>query len=178
MDSLPELALSVRQPWAWAIIYGGKDIENRSWQATNHGLTVRGRKAIHAAKGMTRDEYDDASTFIRRDMGIDCPDPAYLTRGAIIGSVDVVDVVKESESRWFFGPRGLVLRNPIPCKPIPCIGALGYFRWTEADPSVMPAPAKWMLPPAPPSPRLVAPSGPPDDYTDKLTVAMADLFSR
>ena len=27
MTDLPELALSVRQPWAWAIIYAGKDIE-------------------------------------------------------------------------------------------------------------------------------------------------------
>jgi hypothetical protein len=22
--------LTIRQPWAWAIIYGGKDVENRS----------------------------------------------------------------------------------------------------------------------------------------------------
>lgn len=146
MLELPTLALSVRQPWAWAIIYAGKDIENRSWQATNYGLVVRGRKAIHAAKGMTRDEYDDASTFIRRDMGLKCPDPADLARGAIIGSVDVVDVVKESDSKWFFGPRGLVLRDPHPCDPIPCRGALGYFKWLPAEVGVMPPPAKWMLP--------------------------------
>ncbi len=61
---LPELALSVRQPWAWAIIYASKDIENRSWQAVNHGLRQRGRIAIHASKGMTREEYEDASEFI------------------------------------------------------------------------------------------------------------------
>lgn len=28
---LPEFALSIRQPWAWAIVYAGKDIENRTW---------------------------------------------------------------------------------------------------------------------------------------------------
>jgi hypothetical protein len=22
-------ALTIRQPWAWAVIYGGKDVENR-----------------------------------------------------------------------------------------------------------------------------------------------------
>lgn len=170
MFELPTLALSVRQPWAWAIIHAGKDIENRSWQATNRGLTMRGRKAIHAAKGMTRDEYDDASTFIRRDMGLKCPDPADLARGAIIGSVDVVDVVRESDSKWFFGPRGLVLRNPIPCNPIPCIGALGYFKWLPADAGVMPAPAKWMLPTEI------------DDFTERpvrpTKPAMDDLFGR
>lgn len=38
MADIPHLALSVRQPWAWAIIHAGKDIENRTWQAVNHGL--------------------------------------------------------------------------------------------------------------------------------------------
>lgn len=71
----PELALSVRQPWAWAIIYAGKDIENRSWQAVNHGLKIRGEICIHAAKGMTQAEYDSASDFML-SIGIACPRPA------------------------------------------------------------------------------------------------------
>lgn len=145
MTVIPELALSVRQPWAWAIIYGGKDIENRSWQAVNHGLKRRGRIAIHAAKGMTRDEYEDAADWIRR-CGAACPKPADLLRGGIIGSVEVIDVVSESDSPWFFGPRGLVLRDPSPCDFKPAVGQLGYFRWELADPSICPSPARWMLP--------------------------------
>lgn len=35
--------LSVRQPWAWAITHGRKDIENRTW-----GTGYRGPLAIHA----------------------------------------------------------------------------------------------------------------------------------
>ena len=142
---LPELALSVRQPWAWAIIYASKDIENRSWQAVNHGLRQRGRIAIHASKGMTREEYEDASEFIA-DIGCLVPAAHELLRGGIIGSVEVMDVVSESKSPWFVGPRGLVLRDPKPCNFVPAIGALGYFRWKEADASVVPVPAKWMLP--------------------------------
>ena len=42
-------ALTIKQPWAWAIAAGGKDIENRSW-ATGCG----GPLAIHA--GMRRDD--------------------------------------------------------------------------------------------------------------------------
>src|ERR1051326_1498970 len=38
-------ALSVRQPWAWLIIYGGKDIENRDWPTSHRGPTL-----IHAGK--------------------------------------------------------------------------------------------------------------------------------
>lgn len=143
---LPAEALSVRQPWAWAIIHAGKDIENRSWQAVNHGLRRRGRVAIHAAKGLTRDEYADARDFMLCQLGIECPPPAALMRGGIIGSVEIVDVVKSSASRWFFGPRGLVLADPQACDFIPAIGALGFFKWTEAHYSVAAEPARWMLP--------------------------------
>ena len=140
---LPKLALSVRQPWAWAIIHAGKDIENRSWQAVNHGLRQRGRIAIHASKGMGKAEYEDARDTIEAN-GAKCPDAHKLLRGGIIGSVEVVDVVSESESPWFFGPRGLVLRNPIACEFVPAVGQLGYFAWTEADPSIVPSPEPWM----------------------------------
>lgn len=154
MSALPHLdlplhALSVRQPWAWAIIHAGKDIENRSWQAVNHGLTKRGRIAIHAAKGMTRDEYDNASGFMRQTLGIECPPAIDLLRGGIIGSVDVIDVVTESDGPWFFGPRGLVLSGAEPCGFIPSLGALGYFTWRPADQSVVAPPARWMLPAEP-----------------------------
>ncbi len=144
-DILPELAISVRQPWAWAIIHGGKDIENRSPCAVQFMKPLKGRRAIHASKGMTREEYEDARNFMA-SIGITCPKPAEIARGCITGSVEVVDVVSKSESPWFFGPRGLVLRDPKPCKLIPCSGELGYFRWKEADPSVVPPPARWMLP--------------------------------
>ncbi|MCK1684282.1 hypothetical protein IVA87_34075 [Bradyrhizobium sp. 147] len=143
--NLPAAALSVRQPWAWAIIFASKDIENRSQAAIQHGMRCQ-RIAIHAAKGMTQSEYDDAARFMLEDIGIRCPPAAELARGGIIGSVDVVAIVRESDSPWFFGPRGLVLRNPAPCAFIPAVGALGYFAWREADPSIVPPPARWMQP--------------------------------
>lgn len=141
-------ALSVRQPWAWAIIHADKDIENRSWQAVNHGLRVRGRICIHAAKGMTRAEYDEARTFID-GLGYTTPDPHALHRGGIIGEVDVVDVVTHSDSPWFFGPRGLVLSNPASMPFVPAKGALGYFDWVPGDWSIVPKPAAWMRPKPP-----------------------------
>lgn len=147
MNAIPQLALSVHQPWAWAIIHAGKDIENRSWQAVNPGLRQRGRIAIHASKGMTREEYEDAADFINSLCGRPkCPAAFELLRGGIIGSVEVTDVVTDSESDWFFGPRGLVLRNPEVWTFIPALGALGYFKWRRGDPSIVPSPAKWMTP--------------------------------
>ncbi|MEO0859222.1 MAG: hypothetical protein AAFY65_01315 [Pseudomonadota bacterium] len=141
---VPTKALSVRQPWAWAILFAGKDIENRSWQAVNHGLAVRGLIAIHAAKGMTKAEYDDAAKFMA-SIGVTCPPPANLWRGAVIGTVRVVDVVRESTSPWFFGPRGLVLRDPQSFVPAPVSGALGYFDWQKRRVKTCPEPARWML---------------------------------
>lgn len=141
---MSEKALSVRQPWAWAIMNAGKDIENRSWQAVNHGLKRRGRIAIHAAVGMTRRDYDDAADFINRVYGR-CPRPEILIRGAIIGFVDVVDVVSESDSPWFFGPRGLVLENPQPVYPSGLVkGALGYFDWEDTG-KPLPEAKPWMI---------------------------------
>lgn len=173
MAELPRLALSVRQPWAWAIIHAGKDIENRSWQAVNWGLNQRGRVAIHASKGLARDEYEDARETIDRILQVTCdqrcPEAKDLLRGGIIGDVDVVDVVTESQSDWFFGPRGLVLRHPQHCDFIPAVGALGYFAWTAADWSIVPEPAKWMLPPARKAVQQVLPIAP-------AAIAEDDLF--
>ncbi len=84
-------AITLRQPWAWAIINAGKDIENRNWKTH-----FRGKVAIHAAVGMTRHEYDRVCKYIRgvnRRIRI----PAYeeLERGAIIGAVEIVDCVQD-----------------------------------------------------------------------------------
>ena len=50
------LALSIRQPWASLILKAGKDIENRDWPTK-----FRGRILIHAAKGCTRDEWENGN---------------------------------------------------------------------------------------------------------------------
>lgn len=128
---LPELALSVRQPWAWAIIHAGKDIENRNWRESGL-LRRRGRIAIHASKWVAFGEYESAAEFMWQ-LGIFCPQSRDVARGGIIGSVEVVDVVDFSLSVWFFGPRGLVLRDPSSCPFIPARGALGYFKWAAQE---------------------------------------------
>lgn len=110
-------ALSIRQPWAWLIAAGYKDIENRTWSTK-----FRGRIYIHASKG-----YD--SSFSPSKLNIMLP--TSLARGAIIGEVDIIDCVTSSRSKWFFGPYGFVLRNPVlHPEPIPCKGQLRFFEPT------------------------------------------------
>ena len=120
-------ALSIRQPWAWLILNAGKDIENRDWRTH-----VRGRVLIHAAKGMTIDEWGDAWGFAEGSGASTKAIAAGVTsknieRGGIIGSVEIVDCVTESNSRWFMGRYGFVLRDPKPLPFIPWKGQLGFF---------------------------------------------------
>ncbi len=108
--------LSIQQPWAWAILYAGKDIENRTWN-TN----VTGRILIHAGKKMDREGLDFLTS-----RGIVITEETFL-RGGIVGSVSIDGCVQNSDSKWFFGPYGFVLSNPeiLPFKP--CRGHLGFF---------------------------------------------------
>jgi hypothetical protein len=118
--------LTLRQPWAWAI-FAGKDVENRTWK-TNH----RGPLAIHAAKGMSEDEYEDIRLWIRDETGVTVPRMEDLVRGAIIGIVEVIDCVDNHPSPWFMGPYGFVLRNQtLLDNPIPHNGALSL--WTPKN---------------------------------------------
>lgn len=126
--SLPPLALSVRQPWAWAIIHGGKDIENRSSGSIRAGRMDCRTICIHAATSMTRDEYELAVWKMSK-TATPVPRPEALPRRAIIGVVDVVEIVSQSDSPWFGGKMGLRLANPRAIAPIPSVGALGYFEW-------------------------------------------------
>ena len=116
-------ALSIRQPWANLILKAGKDIENRNWPTR-----FRGRILIHAAKGCTRAELEDALDFAEDSCGTRYTvDLKTIHRGGIVGSVEIVDCVQSSASRWFVGDYGFVLRNPeiLPFRPMN--GQLGFF---------------------------------------------------
>jgi len=132
--------LSIRQPWAWLIVNGGKDIENRTWPTR-----FRGRFLVHASKGMTKREYEDVVMYLESQakwslshhdfvdfnnfvyLMTHLPRPERLKRGGIIGEVTLVDCVKESRSPWFMGKYGFVLKDAKRRKFIPMKGQLGFF---------------------------------------------------
>jgi hypothetical protein len=109
--------LSIRQPWAWLILTGHKSIENRTWNTH-----YRGPLYIHAGINM----HDRPIEDIERQFKIKI-DRNAMPMGAIIGRVDLVDVVMRSTSSWFEGPVGFVLRNPEIIKPVPYRGRQGLF---------------------------------------------------
>lgn len=121
-------AISIKQPWAWAVIYGGKDIENRDWTTK-----YRGPLLIHAGKSMTRALFDHVCSYLKED-GITPPDRSDLELGGIIGQVELVKMVEDHPSRWFEKGRvGWVLKNPTPLPFVPLKGQLGLFNVDLSD---------------------------------------------
>lgn len=119
-------ALSILQPWAWLIVHGHKDIENRGWR-TN----VRGRILVHAGKTYTRYAHRMYLMEILDDFGIQLPRYEEIQRGGIVGAVNIVDCVEQYLSRWKDDDSwGFVLANPevLPFKPYR--GQLGFFEVT------------------------------------------------
>ncbi len=114
-------AITVRQPWATAIIECGKDIENRSWRTH-----FRGRVFIHAGRLDKEGILYFKENYPRKKL------PEELPCGAIIGSVEIVDCVDSSKSKWFEGEYGFVLKNPVRIDPIPVKGRLGFWNVPEA----------------------------------------------
>ena len=121
-------ALSIHQPWAWAILQAGKTVENRTWSTK-----YRGPILVHASK--SRASYDREKKLDWKALyGVDLPPWEELITGAIVGVVDVVDCVSPTSSRairlnpWTEGPVCWVLANPRPLpKPVPFRGAQLLF---------------------------------------------------
>ncbi|BAY41285.1 hypothetical protein NIES2111_56810 (plasmid) [Nostoc sp. NIES-2111] len=116
-------ALTVRQPWAWAIICANKNIENRVWP-----IHYRGDILIHAAKGCTKKEYLCAKEFCQ-SIGVSIPELNLLSRGQTIGVITVVGCqFSETGAGWGMSQQfHWHLANPREIKPIPYIGQLGLF---------------------------------------------------
>ena len=99
-------ALSIRQPWAWLIAHGYKDIENRTWH-TN----FKGNFYIHSPL-----KVDDLAYEIFKATNIPVPNIEQLKTGGIVGKATIIDCVTESKSPWFQGPYGFIISNPKPIK--------------------------------------------------------------
>lgn len=116
--SLP--AISVRQPYAWLIVNGIKDVENRSWQTHKRGLVL-----IHASM---------SQEFLNSEVAEKCEAlagrriPTGYDIGGIVGVAEIVDCVRKHPSKWKErGSWGWVLANARPLPFRECKGAVGFF---------------------------------------------------
>ncbi len=116
--------LSIRQPWAWLIVNGFKDVENRTWATTHRGPTI-----IHAGKKWDHNGLLWVSENFPHIWMEDLPgsDEDMYERGGIVGMAELVDCVTDHKSPWFSGPHGFVFRNPHTLTFTPLPGQLGFF---------------------------------------------------
>jgi len=133
MTTMP--VITIRQPWAHAILHFWKNVENRSWP-TKH----RGPILVHAGRAFVnktiRADIDAARLATMLSRPVDnllpdavTPDELKALTGGIVGVVTIVDCVQNHPSPWAIpGHWHWVLADP---KPIPfqaCKGRLGIWR--------------------------------------------------
>ncbi len=131
-----EWALSLYVPWIWAILYGGKRHENRTWKLGERHI---GRRIwLHASLGngprqmeTERQAMIEMAALDPKTIGAiaspNVPSPSLewclAARGLILGSVVVTAVEIHSVSPWFVGPYGFKLSDPVAlARPVPARG--------------------------------------------------------
>ncbi len=152
-------ALTLWRPWDWAMAFGGKDVENRTWKPWQS--VIGQRIALHAGEhydlgGAARIRYLRQYEFGDRDLVAldrairsEARVPGVIVATTLLvgwvriddnrvpfasaashGEVDVVDAARTSP--WLFGPYGWVVRDTVALKaPIPAKGNRGL--WSLSD---------------------------------------------
>ncbi|WP_075357884.1 ASCH domain-containing protein [Caballeronia sordidicola] len=115
------IALSIRQPWAWLIVNGHKDIENRDWSTR-----FRGRVLIHAGLTYPKRDYKEHAEEFPALYGGRYPERDSMI-GGIVGVATITGCVDRSDSKSFMGPYGFTLNDAKPLPFVPCKGRLGFF---------------------------------------------------
>lgn len=159
MLRVPEYALTLLQPWAWAVFHAGKDVENRIWWAN-----YRGPVWLTSSAHVSKTYFRNACAVLRERAGIVAPAYEELVFGHVLGLVTIVDCILPGgvqsagfvkpgtarrrfladgrldgtphplqPSRWHFDDQyGYVLKNVTPlAKPVPCEGSRRLWRVRE-----------------------------------------------
>jgi hypothetical protein len=122
--------LSIRQPWAWAILHAGKCLENRSRTAS-----YRGPLLLHAAR-RPAPQYATAAALIFENSGHWPPPFRELPAGCIVGAACLCDVRRPQdfdESWQQAGLFGWVLDDVVPLPSRPMRGQQSLFEVAPTD---------------------------------------------
>jgi hypothetical protein len=134
--------LTVKQPWASLLVEGLKNIENRKWPTKHRGwLLIHAGKTfdnsqIHMELPLTPEQFEELTEKEAERMIMH--DYPY---GAIIGAVEIVDCVIDSQSIWaeqsydvlkptynWVVGRAVKFANPLPVK-----GKLSLWEYDESQ---------------------------------------------
>lgn len=135
---LPTVAISIKQPWAWLIVNGWKDVENRDWRRKYPAATL-----VHASKKIDEDaEHEILTGYHPANPSVDLPKGlceayteakhnAQVQVGGFVGTTGIIgchEIMSSGfESDWFVGTYGYQLSGAKPLPFLPWRGALGFF---------------------------------------------------
>ncbi len=133
-------ALTIHQPFAWAIFNAGKNIENRNWRPPQE--LIGQRIAVHVSQPQrwpNHEEWERISVVIcARQRGLcldDFPDPTMMERGSVIGTIEIGAVTDTQEfgvASWWYDDASRYawwIRKPRTLEvPIQCRGNQGLWR--------------------------------------------------
>jgi len=99
---MPEKALSIKNPWAYLIAMGIKDVENRSWKTHFRGriyihASLKPDRMMHDADGYSKEQWNILMSKEIDTLFLYTKNPI---KSAIIGEVDIVGCVKNHSSIW------------------------------------------------------------------------------
>jgi len=120
-------ALSIKQPWAWLIVNGFKDIENRKTLKN-----FRGKFLIHSGqKKPSPAEWIEWQRFIYKKHRVVLPpmeEHFGVYFGGIVGSAYIIGSGINASSEWYEkGHYGLALSGAKPLPFYPLKGQLSFF---------------------------------------------------
>ena len=114
-------AISIRQPWAYAILYLGKDVENRTWETPTQYLD----KPVLIHSGKTIDQV--AYVWLKR-RGYELPALDSLPCGGIVGVATFIECERRCSSPWAEdGMWHWVIDKATPLPFRRCPGQLQFF---------------------------------------------------
>ncbi len=124
-------ALTLKQPWLYAIEHLGKRVENRSWaipkNLRDHWI------ALHAGKANEHAEWRAVSRIDRnvipRQKVVFGAVTSVAKFGQFLVTAEHPYALNMRQQKWFIGPYGWVIFELVLLKePLPCRGMLGL--WT------------------------------------------------
>lgn len=95
-------AISIKQPWAYLIAAGIKDVENRTWKCPEKYIGKRVFIHVSASKMRSLQKtlnLDQLKSF-EREVGPEYDLDKLFAKSSIIGSVEIVDCVINHSSIW------------------------------------------------------------------------------
>ncbi len=93
-------------------------------------MKYRGELLIHASNFRpSKRTWKEFQIMFDIDFDIQLPEMDQIEFGGLVGKVEVVDCVTQSDSHWFQGKYGIVMKNQQKIDFIPMKGRLGIFEY-------------------------------------------------